>query len=58
MTTTRVDVDGLPVEVDSEEYAADPEWIVRQTRKERAELGLGDDVPEADDYNTQVGDDG
>jgi hypothetical protein len=49
--TTVITVDDLPVEVDAEEYNADPEYVIRKVREERAATALGDDVPEAGGFD-------
>lgn len=57
MSEIQIDVDGLPVMVDAEEYDADPEYVRRQVQKARKELALDDDdTLEALDYDEQGGD--
>lgn len=50
-------VDGLAVPVDAGAYKANPDAVIDAVRGAREAMQLGDDVPEADDYDTAVGDD-
>ena len=51
MPDVEIEVDGLLVPVDADEYQRDPERVVESVRTARAALSLGEDVPEADDYH-------
>lgn len=43
--TTQIEVDGLPVDVDTDEYEADPEYVIRRVREGRQGVQLDvDDV--------------
>lgn len=51
MTDIEIEVDGLLAPVDAYEYESDPDGVVAQVREARVALRLGDDVPEAEDYD-------
>ena len=54
-----IEVDGLPVEVDAEDWGADPHGVEEQVRQARRETSMGPIVEgeEEPDYNTLYGDD-
>lgn len=52
-----IEVDGMPVEVDAEDWGANPDQVMVDVRAARQALRLSDDVPLAQDYDTLVGDD-
>jgi hypothetical protein len=55
MGDIQIDVDDLPVEVDAEEYGADPEYVIRHVRQGRQDTRLHEGELEAADYNREVG---
>lgn len=52
-----IEVDGLPVEVDAEEYERSPEEVADAVREARAVHRLPESEPQAPNYEERVGED-
>lgn len=60
MTDITIDVDGLPVDVDAEDYGANPDGVIAAVRAARASMRLQplDDAERDPDYRALYGQDG
>jgi hypothetical protein len=59
MAEIQIDVDGLPVLVDAEEYETDSEYVIRKVREGRRAVQLDvdevDELPKAPTFNEVMG---
>jgi hypothetical protein len=59
MAEIEIEVDGLPVLVDAEEYEADSEYVIRKVREGRRAVQLDvdevDELPKAPTFNEVMG---